>query len=522
MSDAVRSYSPRRGNVYSGTRRGGCGVWFILLLILGGGIWAFWTTRDTHPVERVIPANQTYHVQVRDLLSTRHEIAESPIWGTGIVPDNYADIPTWIGNSFGYPDWVLNNLVSDVCYVSGTDLVTFDDLLVVTRMSRIGCLLERGHRFLEGIEDEYAGGLALRKLSGVDFYYAVRGRTLVFSPSRDAIIRALTLRESDAIESLETVGFDVSGDLRGRILFSADEPLGAFFQRADCQLDVTPSSITFSTASVLKPDWRAPLDALQMPAPSTAMDIPAGGGAVVAGEFGVPLAQVWRAIDGIAGGALNAGVGQFGLLDQLTAPEREAALEVLTAWADGLGTGFALRTAGFDGRGMAPMPVLALMLTPEPGLLEGVTTLAGGSDASAIPEPGIPYRVEDSEILRFPLGWGAIVEPGAYRDGTRLFAVAHPEHIGMLQDGDNTLAQPTSPAHLYGRLRPHELVTLYQECATFYAENGLLRDQGPETIAAQAAELEAIAARVAEVRVLAGYENGAITIDLHVALTPAT
>jgi len=111
-----------------------------LLLLL---IWLFWTTRDNWPMERLVPEDQTFHLRAQHLLVTRQKAADSAFWSLGMLPEQYQAIPQWLSSDFGLPEWVLNNLVSDVCYVSGTDLNKFSDLLVVTRMSRIGCLLER-------------------------------------------------------------------------------------------------------------------------------------------------------------------------------------------------------------------------------------------------------------------------------------------------------------------------------------------------------------------------------------------
>jgi hypothetical protein len=520
MSDAIRSYRPSRRTYHEGpTRSGGVIRWIVLLFFVVGCLWLVWTTRDSCPVERVIPQNQSFHFQVRDLLSTRQEIAHSPLWDTGLVPANYAGIPTWIANSFGYPDWILNNLVSDVCYVSGTDLMAFSDLLVVTRMSRIGCLLERYHRFLDAIEDEHAGGLALRKLSGVNFYYAVRGRTIVFSPSRDAIIQALTLRESDAVTSLETAGMDVSGDLQGRMAFSADEPLGQFFERSDCRLDFEAASITFSSRSVLKPDWRAPLDGLGLSQSPGELLVPRNGGVLLAGEFGVPLTEVWLALDEMTAGAMNDYVSRWGALDQLSASEQEAFQATFSLLSRALGTSFSLRTAGFDLDGMVPMPIFDLSLQPTADVVNAALKAASGSIRGTLPKNGVPYIFEEDGIARLSLGWGDVIEPSAFWDGPLLRTSLHPEHVAVLREIDNLMVPASGNGHLFFRLRLGELMDTIGEGVFLYAENGMIRGQTADTLNALSSEVGVIAGRVPEISVMLNYLDGELAVELRLELT---
>ena len=56
MSDVIRSYSSSgRGTYEAAPMRG---RWFRRLLaavIFAGAIWLYWTTRDTYPIERLVP-----------------------------------------------------------------------------------------------------------------------------------------------------------------------------------------------------------------------------------------------------------------------------------------------------------------------------------------------------------------------------------------------------------------------------------------------------------------------------------
>lgn len=519
MSEAIRSYRPPRGASYGGpSRPRGFIRSIVLTLIVLAFVWLVWTTRDNYPVERVIPQNQSFHFQVPDLLTTRLEVAQSAIWTTGLVPAQYEAIPEWIGTSFGYPDWVLNNLVSDACYVSGTDLTGFSDLLVVTRMSRVGCLLERYHRFIDEIEDEFAGGLRLRKLKGVDFYYAVRGRTLVFSPSRDAIVRALTLREEDALASLETAGMDGSEDLRGRIVFAEEDGAGQYVERLDCRLDVTAESIVFRSESRLKSAWRGPLDSLRLGDPDLSLSVPQSGGLLFTGSFGVPLAQVWNTMDGMAGGVMTESVRGWGMLDQLSPEGRSLLDPVLGEVAQNLGSGFMVRADGVDLEGILPLPMVQLTFQPTTAgqqlLSEVPVTLA----PDALPLEGIPYRRADGSLVRFPLGWGDRVEPSVIQRDNRAHLVLHPAHATQLEAGEGPVGTLEGAGHLYVRLRPSELLSSFHDGLLLYAAEGLLPGHTAESLEALLLAAQGASEQISEVNTKLSYDDGLLSVALRLDL----
>ena len=519
MSEAIRSYRPPRGASYDGpSRPRGFIRSVVFLAMVLGFLWLIWTTRDNCPVERVIPQNQSFHFQVPDLLTTRQEVAQSPIWDTGLVPAQYEAVPNWIGTSFGYPDWVLNNLVSDACYVSGTDLSGFSDLLVVTRMSRVGCLLERYHRFIDEIEDEFAGGLELRKLKGVDFYYAVRGRTLIFSPSRDAIVRALTLREEDALASLETAGMDGSEDMRGRIVFSQEDGVGHYVERLDCRLDVTAESIVFRSESLLKTAWRGPLDSLRLGSPAASIQVPQAGGFLLAGEFGVPLAQVWQTVDGLAGGVMSESAAGWGLLDQLSPTERSVLDPVLAEVAGNLGTGFSLRAEGFDLDGMLPLPLLNLAVQPTDVGQQVLSEVPVALTPDLFPQNGVPYTREGSAVTRFPLGWGDRVEPSVFQRGGRAHVTLHPAHVALLASGEQAEAPVEGAGHLYLRLRPSELIGAFHDGLLLYASEGLIPGHTAGTLESMLQAAQAASEQITELQTQLSYDDGLFSVALRLDL----
>ncbi|HNR30818.1 MAG TPA: hypothetical protein PKI11_08000, partial [Candidatus Hydrogenedentes bacterium] len=267
MSDVERIYVPptrpgsfrfrrfRRGGF---RRKGGCFGSLLLGTLAVLLVWALWATRDSYSMHELIPDGQHYQVFVGGLLNKRESIAASPAWALAPRGSAIAELPELLRRNFGMPDWLLNNLVYDGCHVSGHDAARFDDVLFVTRMSRVGCLAEKFHRFV-GVAGDFTGGLRLRFFAPANLYYAVRGRVLVASPSRNAVIRAVTLRREDALpQDVLAKGLEEAGgaDVYGRFAFEETEAAGEVFADARVMLRFEETGMSAMLHGALRPPWR--------------------------------------------------------------------------------------------------------------------------------------------------------------------------------------------------------------------------------------------------------------------------
>jgi hypothetical protein len=514
MSETIRSYSPPRRNSYDAPVSGG-GMTrnVVILLTVLLFFWLIWTTRDNWPMERLVPGDQTFHLRAQDLLDTRREAADSTFWSLGMLPEKYRDIPKWLNNDFGLPQWVLNNLVTDVCYVSGTDLANFSDLLVVTRMSRIGCLLERYYGIADDVEVEYAGGLELRRM-GVDpvTYYAVRGRTLVFSPSREALIRALTLTEDGGVVTLEETVAPMAGDLQGRINFGENQSLGVYLEQSDFGLRFEPDAIVFSSRSTVTPAWKAQLDRIVAGQRTGDLMVPAQGSLVLAGDLNTPLPQLWTSVDEMTGGALT---GYWSSLPWVRGDGAagSAWAAMLESMKGGIDSGFSMRWSGFDYNGIVPVPEAELFLETKAGfapkLAESVPALPEGQ----APTDFVPYRIAESGVIRCPTGWGNVFEPTVFAENTGIRITLHPQHMEHALAMDKSREPAPGDGLLYMRIRPIELIELLHEGGMPYAHSGLLRGQTAESFDAAMEQALAGSRQISEVRVTVGYEDGALNLE---------
>ncbi|MBX3180738.1 MAG: hypothetical protein KF886_25605 [Candidatus Hydrogenedentes bacterium] len=514
MSETIRSYSSGGAGVYGAPgSRGRTFRRVMLVMLAAGAVWIFWTTRDTWPAEALVPGEQTYRIQAARLLASRQDAAGSPLWRLGVLPERYHAVPELLGNNFGLPDWVLNNLVSGTCYISGKDTLAFSDVLVVTRMSRIGCLIERYHRYFGGPEVDYAGGLELRRMPESGVYYAVRGRTLVFSPARDALIAALTLPLDESLARREDRDGSAAGDLHGTVAPRESDPLGAYIERADFALAFAPGMVRFYAEARMRAAWRAPLDAIGSGGSSGPLSAPSNGGVVVAGDLGAPLPAVWRAVDEMAGGWLS---GTTATWPGFAPGEGEAGERFREALQEAMGPGFTLRWTGVDVDGVLPLPELDVWLETRADAaawLEAIPAI--GPDATPLADA--PYRNPDRGVVHWPQGWGSVFEPALapVPGGVRL--ALHAAHLEQIPAAGPPVAVSSD---LYIRIRPSEALALIQEAGMVYAECGLIRGHSLASFQTTMDGLMAGTREVSEVRIAAGYRDGAVRLEAEIELRP--
>lgn len=514
MSETIRSYSSGGAAVYGAPGSRGRTLRRLLLLILAAGaLWFFWTTRDTWPAEELVPGEQTYRIQAARLLASRQDAAGSSLWRLGILPERYHAVPELLGNNFGLPDWVLNNLVSGTCYISGMDAAAFSDVLVVTRMSRIGCLIERYHRYFGGPEVDYAGGLELRRMADSGVYYAVRGRTLVFSPARDALIAALTLPRDQSLAQREEDGSSATGDLHGTVTPLESDPLGAYIERANFALAFAPGLVRFHAEARMRAAWRAPLDAIGSGGSGGPLSAPSNGGVVVVGDLGAPLPAVWGAVDEMTDGWLSARAADWPVIGLDGVGVADPFREIVR---DALGSGFTLRWTGVDVDGVVPLPELDLRFETRGGSATWLDAIPSrGPDAT--PPADAPYRDADRDVVHWPQGWGSVLEPAlvAAPGGVRVaLHAAHLEHIPA--DGPSVEVS----SDLYIRIRPAEALALIQEAGMLYAESGLVRGHTLESFQTMMDGLMAGTREVSEVRIAATQRDGVVRLDVEIELPP--
>ena len=522
MSDAVRVYGGRKHGARKGRGRRYAGKVLLAAVLIAAG-WVYWSTRDTHPVQALIPANRAYHLVAKDVFAKRARLAESQIWKAMPPQLGVADVPAKLSRDVGAPQWILNNLVPDACYVMGNDVKGFSDILVVTRMTRVGALLEKLHCFFSAVEEDYAGGLNLRKMGGL--YYGVRGRVLLLSASRPGLIEALTLLPAEALSAaaLEEMAQSLGDeDIYGGFQLAEDDPLGDVIERGTFSLRIDKTAAAVSCESTLRPAWREKMAGLLEGVTPRTLESPPDGMLRVSLDLGKPVEAVWKC----AGTAF----GKQDEMDQLwakwsAAPEegKSSLSYTLLGLLGGLGPGMRVSLVGVDLNEIVPAPEVVAMLEADPGRLsEAFKGLPAPPDGSQPWETYLRYD-ETAQVVRLPLIGGPSLEPTAGIQGTSL-VISSSRTVAESMLADPATANPSALpglGNVYAALKPHESGKAAFDVAMMLAEAGLLRNHSPQTLQDKYGPWLESAAGVKEVSALAGYDSGNVTLEMDLVCSDA-
>lgn len=518
MSETVRSYTRVSPRTYRPPGRSRSGKWILLIVVIAlivGGL--AWLTRDSQPIANFFPRDQRLGAVINNPIECRSRIVASPLWSA--LPDDarLANLPELLMQNFGMPEWVLNNLVRERIYVAANDLDTFSDVVCLSRMTRLGALFERTFSLIGWVDYDSSGGLALRHLPDEEIYYAVRGRVLVASPSRDTLIEALTLPAEAAIteDDLQALGQHGPEDVQGIYVLDAESLLGRNFAHVGFAVKVVADETRLDLRAV--PHENAPRLFRELIADASPRDLaePPPGLAALSLDFGRPAADVWK--------AALAAAGQSGWPGQIDDMMMEAEVR---NWADvrdllvnltgSQGPGVRVALAGIETDEFVPLPELAFTFDADRNSV--MELLAVASQPSPGDEGWAMWPRYDAAIQRLyiPMAGGPALEPtaGVYGDGLLL---ASSRRVGDDLLGRAYERRPTTkPGNLYLRLNPQAFVEQCVEAGRLLAEDGLLRGYSTETFDDQAARWQRAAAAVESTWGIARAESGTVTAEIHV------
>lgn len=530
MSDVAR--------VYSGTKRTGGtkrrrlrrisirrkgrffgGVFGGIALFLA--FWFLWTTRDSYPMRGLIPADQTYHVFVTGLLTKRQNIAASPVWTLAPETSSAAKVPALLQDNFGMPDWVLNNIAYGASHISGHDAGTFGDVLFVTKMSRIGCLVERFHRFV-GVSDDYAGGLELRYLPDAGVYYAVRGRMLIASPSRETVVRSLTLRPDEAIANDELMkGTREAGDtdLCGRFLLRPEDPAGDVLTQLRVVARMEPAGVAVVIQGTLREPWRARLAGILDNAKPVDLEMPSEGLFEVSANFGCVLSEfskgIVQAIDET--GRLSESCATY-----ITSPPGDLPPGIGPIVAQVLspaGPGWRVCWRGIDINEMFPTPELVGTVDMAPEMVEEIFSALPKPPATSFPWDPWPRIDETHRLLYVPALGGPAIEPcAAAYGGKLLISTSRRAAESVFATSPTSAEMLPEKGNLFLRLRPFPAMKAVTDAGLELARNHLITGQTAESFPAVAAAWLERAERIHEISLLAAHQDGEISLKCRVVM----
>jgi len=511
LPSSIRRRRGRRQSVrrHAGSGRGLARAALVALILL---VVAWWASRDTVELRTLVPADHTYHIALLDIVTHRDAIIESPVWRALPEAAHAGRVLELLGRDTKMPAWVLNNLMGELSYVTGSDLDQYADVVYLARMTRVGRLLEYLHVFWPGIVDDNAGGLHLRHVEDSGLYYAVRGRVLLASLSRDALIRCLTLREDEILPegAFHTV-LDRSGpeQVRGLISFPPDTPVGGLLRSLTFALHIDRTSAHMEYRGILYESWRERFGRLLGNAAPRPLIAPPPGIAGISVDVGKSLDEVCY------------GIGEAFDIDALReesmtlaanpddADPDEPDLRSFLAMLSMLGPGVRLSLQGVDLDEFIPMPELAGSLDAQGALVRALLeTLRAPDDAA----PWEPYARFDPEtrLASIPMIGGPSLEPtfAVYDDRLYVSSSARIAHEWL---GNPPSAQAL-PQHgnLYLRIEPLSCLEAWAGVGRELVAQDLLKGYSPETFDASIQQWRARLAPIEHIALLLAIDRGAL------------
>lgn len=495
----------------------------VFVLIVLAGVWFFIPRRHTAEMESFIPASHSIEVYVYDPATKRNELLKSPLLQA--IPEDTAAAAYLhlLTRKSPIPDWLLNNISSGLFHISVEDSNRPDSLLVITRMTRIGLLSEKFFSLSGNVSRERAGGLDLKKVKNAEIFYSVRNKYLLVSPSRDALIQALTLPPEEAIEKSKFEAAqqkareaDLFCRLDGKAFLQVPTLLKDLSFSVRLNQSVPRLSITGSFSNEMLTKYGT---LLPQNINDDSLDTPLDGIASLSVNLGAPLPQWYAKL-----AETNEGwekVSSWITLSE-SLPENASATELLqyliASFFHSSGEKIRLAWFGFDPLEVVPAPLFAGTVQGKTDALHAAFDLvppAPFSDDMIILNPSV-----DSELLlaTVPFIGGENLTPSLaiYPQGA-LFASSE-TLIRKLMQSDILTAQLGQKANLYFHLHPAQAWEAAAPALDEFAAAGLLRGYTESSFAEAAAKISKQISTLQEFTVLGIVSDKAFHLEAKVTI----
>lgn len=523
MSETVRNFSLGESTRPAGPRRslrvpGGLAALFLLIAV-PFVVYLFWISRDTRAIEEFLVDGRELELVVRDPLDARYRLANSYIWS--LLPGNHAvgAIPDAFRTDIALPEWVTRNLITSYAYIGADVSESLDNVLLATRVSRVGAVIERAQRFKPSVARDDAGGVGIYYWSQHGVYYALRGRVLLVSPSRRTLITALTLHRNERAPRNELAGLFAAGaeDVRGRYTCAATDALANYVHSISFAVETDASRVVVKARGATQPAFRDRLAGIIATDETPRLPAVPEGPLQVSVNFGQPLRETWASL----GVLLDNGWFTGAHWSNWESAEAGTYAEVLTRALGPAGPGVAVAWRGFDLDEIIPAPiVVGFAETANGSGAMDVVSLVGEDwpdEDCALPRA---YAAQDGGVLRVPSISGpsleAVIEQTG--EGLRFSSSASIVEDYFAQDRDKPAP---GNGHFYAATAPNDVIDRLAETGAFLAQNAMLADHTPESWAAEVEKWRARWSPVERMETLLAANGDYVQADIKIVLNPA-
>ncbi len=527
MSETVRNYS--RGSVASrrwrGGRKRGVGLAkFLLPLLIVAAACFFWITRDNHPMESFISRDRSYEAYINNIVNRRRDVFSSSVWRLLPEDSQVRLIMDRVGGDLPVPEWLLNNLSAGLCHISGVNSEFPGGVLAATRMTRIGCLAERMARLLPGVKNDYTGGLGLHHISDAGLFYAVRGRTLLLTASRDRLIHALTLAEADALSRQEFedgIRMAGSADVYCRLASKAIAASSPPFKGLDIVVRFEENDARLLIQGDFSQEFVNNYGILFGEESGQPLPAPLDGLVSISLDLGRPLPKY---LDALAHVFKDTDIAPAWLWN-IFAPSGEDTIitsmqPLISAVVQKSGSRVRLGWFGFDHLEMAPAPLVAAVFEaktdPILNLYEGIV-----APPQKPQEIDLAPRLNREEMTVYvPFVGGANLKP-TLAPFERGFILSSSYPLATnIKNSSALKADFNQSGNLFVCIRPREAVESLCNVARELAFSGLLRGYTPDTLEAAIVPWMASASSIRDAVLLASWDGEKLEAQVKISMQP--
>ena len=527
MSEVVRNYSWGRNSSKRRRliRRHGKGIAkflvpvFVVVLVIG-----IWITRDNYPASLFVAKENRVEIYINNPVARRTDLLNSNI--LGLLPENFGlrrAVEAFSGD-LPIPEWLLNNVSSGLCHISSPNLDHMDRAIVVTSMTRIGCIAERIARFLPAVERDYAGGLHVYHVRDAGLFYAVRGRTFVLSASRDSLIQALTRTATDTltpVEFEERLRLGEGADIFCRILSEAVPLPGRPFDQLSFAVRFEPESTRFLMQGDFSSDFLERYGTLFPEKGEKPLPAPFDSIVSVSLDFGKPLpevldslAQVFKDSNAIPGWIWESYKLKEGL-DTVTSLQ-----PLIASIIQASGPRLRLGWFGIDSNEMVPAPLVAATCETDTDqvllLFEGIPELPPSSEEIDL----VPRVNAEQMLVHVPFVGGPNLKPTllTFKEGI-IFSSSLPLALDLQKD-PHLVPEFKQQGNLYVCVKPPEAAKCVLDAAREVAFSGLLRGYTSDSLELAAKPWMTAASTMREAEVLASWSGGSVRAEIKLSMEP--
>ncbi len=300
MSETVRVFNEFGTRRYK--RRGGFYKFLFKIFVLAiivFSFWFLWTTRDLYPVERFIPSSPAFEIFSPQLMQNYQNIIQFPLWNLVESSSSVYEIKKMLSDEQKIPLWIIKHLIYDFFYFSINDIHSFNNVLLIIRLSRIGCVIENFYSWTQPVEIDWAGGLNLKYIPEQKLYYSRKGRVLLLSTNRETLIQALTQegnKRSQTILAKELLK-NQGKHLAWGTLTPSHERFQELISSVHFYIGLTQNQLGLRCETQINPDPETPWSILLTEIVSASLREPADALFSISLDTGVPIKTWLRAFE---------------------------------------------------------------------------------------------------------------------------------------------------------------------------------------------------------------------------------